>query len=788
MRQSDPTISRRNIAGRAAQVFGSIVFAGTRIWADAPASPVDQEGALQEIVVTAEKRESSVQQVPLSITALSGKDLDQAGITSLEAIVQDVPGISIRTAGPGQTQLQMRGLASTGGQSPTVGYYLDETPLTPPTGASNGKVVIDPELYDLNRVEVLRGPQGTLYGASSMGGTIKLVSNAPDLKSFSASAQTLQSDTEGGGYNYTYNGMLNLPLSDVAAIRLVSTFKYDSGWIDRIVLKDFPFQSTSNPGARGDILAAVAAGDVVADHRDVNDERLKGIRVGLLLKPTDALSISPSFFYQSIAQHGENTLDNPPGTEAHYQPADIAEPFEDIFRLGSLVGKYDFDFAELTVAGSRWTREEDQVQDASEDIDPLFGSPPPVIPLAISEMDITRQTSEEVRLTSKGDRRLNWIVGGFGQQFSSVFAENSQNPSLVPVVGFTDLFHSTQPNDVHQYAVFGEGYYSLTDRIRLTIGLRRYSYKSKLNIEEDGLAAPTGDPTPYYSQASASNSGVNPKFELSYQFTPDLLVYGIAAKGFRPGGGNQAIPNSATPPPGTISCLTSLETYNRTSAPLQFAPDSIWNYELGEKAEFLDHRILLNADVFYISWQHVQQNISLACGFFFTDNASSAQSYGSEIEARALLGSYITVSEAAAYTHAALSATSSDYNPASPQPLLYRGDPLQNVPTWTSSSALMARVPVAPTLDSVTRLENNYIGGSVDITAGVLNHLPSRNIAKFRTGLAGDKWSAYLYVDNLTNSRTYITDTLSLTLNVPNVNRVATDRPRTFGLNLSVGF
>ena len=144
---------------------------------------------LQEVVVTAEKRDSTVQKTPISLTAITGADLQAQGITDLVEVAQQVPGVSFKTSGPGQTELEMRGLTSTGGESPTVGFYLDETALTPPAMAQNGKVVIDPSLFDLNRVEILRGPQGTLYGAGSMGGTVKLVTNQPDVQRFDVNAQ-----------------------------------------------------------------------------------------------------------------------------------------------------------------------------------------------------------------------------------------------------------------------------------------------------------------------------------------------------------------------------------------------------------------------------------------------------------------------------------------------------------------------------------------------------------------------------------------------------------------------
>ena len=152
-------------------------------------------------------------------------------------MVQSVPGVSMRTSGPGQTELEMRGMTSSGGNSSTVGFYLDDTPLTAPASAQNGKVVIDPNLYDLNRIEVLRGPQGTLYGSGSMGGTIKLVPNAPDPNAFDASGELIFGGTDGGNsLNHTENAMVNLPLGDTAALRIVGSLEHLSGWIDRIVI------------------------------------------------------------------------------------------------------------------------------------------------------------------------------------------------------------------------------------------------------------------------------------------------------------------------------------------------------------------------------------------------------------------------------------------------------------------------------------------------------------------------------------------------------------------------
>ncbi len=202
----------------------------------AAAPAAKSTGELEEIVVTAEKRESTVQATAISLTALSAGDLLQQNIETPEDLVGRVPGISLRTSGPGQTEYEARGLSAGGGAAATVGFYLDETPISASAIALNGRTVIDADLFDLNNVEVLRGPQGTLYGAGSMGGTIKLVTNPPKLGAFEAATDTTVSDTSGeGSTNGSGSLMLNIPLGDIAALRTVTTAKYISGWIDRIV-------------------------------------------------------------------------------------------------------------------------------------------------------------------------------------------------------------------------------------------------------------------------------------------------------------------------------------------------------------------------------------------------------------------------------------------------------------------------------------------------------------------------------------------------------------------------
>ncbi|MDP9083277.1 MAG: TonB-dependent receptor plug domain-containing protein [Pseudomonadota bacterium] len=400
------------------------------------ASPADTSG-LDEIIVTAEKRDSTVQATPIAMTALSSTDLMQENITSVIDLVGTVPGLSIRTAGPGQTEYEMRGLGSSGGSTATVGFYVDETPLAASAVALNGRTVIDADLFDLNHTEVLRGPQGTLYGGGSMGGTIKLVTNPPKLKTFEGAASVDASQTTGGSTNGGGSLMLNFPLGDIAALRVVTTDKYISGWVDRKVIAagQFPFPTNYGPCGpfyycnRGDVAAAPVAKDI----KGSNLERFAAARASLLLQPTDALSVTTTLMYQRIDADGYNNYQSPPGNQAIYQPYDIKEPYYDSFKMASLKISYDMDFANLTSATSYWKRDVFQSTDSTEAIQNIFNLTT-FIPNLYTEEDPTTQFSEELRLTSRGAGDFQWVGGVFFSNLHSGYITTNQNVAIASAV------------------------------------------------------------------------------------------------------------------------------------------------------------------------------------------------------------------------------------------------------------------------------------------------------------------------------------------------------------------
>jgi iron complex outermembrane recepter protein len=732
---------------------------------------------LQEIIVTAQKRESTVQTTPLSITALTGQDLVDRGITDIAAIVQSVPGVSMRTSGPGQTELEIRGLTSSGGNSATVGFYLDDIPLSAPASAQNGKVVIDPNLYDLNRIEVLRGPQGTLYGSGSMGGTIKLVPNAPDPNAFDASAQLILGGTDGGDtLNHTENAMVNLPLADTVALRLVGSSQVLSGWIDRIVIAQPDFPAPVNATTRGN----VAAAPIAAIFKDVNDENLRSVRASLLWKPTDRLSIEPTFMYQEITQGGLNLIDSQPGTKTQYQPYDSPEPFEDRIDIGSLNVQYHFDAADLTSTTSYWRRDENLRQDGTEEIATVLGAP--IYPAdggagqnfpTSLEDDKSRQYSEEIRLTSSGHGDFKWLVGYFYQDFESDFDEFVDTPFTAIPGTIPNAFTQFQPTKILQNSFFGEASYTFLQQFTATVGLRRYYYTGSVNTAVSGWLSSSGTDDFNHYSTGERDSGVTPKLNLSYQLDENLLLYGTVSQGFRPGGGNQPIPTAGAL--GT-ECLADLQAIGLNAAPLGFKPDKVWSYELGEKFRSGDGRMTINSAGYFENWQHIQQNIPLECGFPFTGNAGDAHIYGAELEINAVLVQGLVASVNGSWTHAQYIANA--------VPTTTIDERLQEVPEVTAAASLNYRHGIRDGLAFIGRVENNYVGSRIDTTAQA-NFLPSYDLTNIRAGVEGSNWTAVLFANNVTNRLALLTNSPAINVNVSTFNRTAVEQPLTFGIDVT---
>ncbi len=798
------SVSMRNGTTRGAtgQLLRGAVLTGSALAlaATAAAQTASSPEELGEIVVTAEKRESTLQNTPISITAVSGGDILARGITDLTTLATATPGVSIKNNGPGQAELEMRGMTSSGGNSPTVGFYLDDTPMTAPADSQNGKVIIDPTLYDLNRVEVLRGPQGTLYGSGSMGGTVKLISNQPDLSGFHASAQTILSGTDGGGFNHNVNFMLNLPLiNDQMALRIVGTEAHTSGWIDRIVVDPFPLP-TNGGATRGNVLAAPQ----VADFKGSNAEAVYSARILLLWKPTDNLSITPSIFYQKVTQDGTSTFDSNPGTLAHYQPFNIAEPYSDRIDVYGLNVNYKFESFDVTSITTQWNRTSTEVQEGSEDFNnPLEGveiNAPKTIgfylpngtgPVAGTEIDPSKQFSEEIRAASTGDGRFNWVGGFFMSRFWSNYTLITPvaNPSAFVDLGtlgpatIADVWNISAPTNISQYALFGEGTYAITDQLKATVGARGFHYDYVFSQYFAGWGSPLGGATPVQNHVTQSQTSMTPKFNLAYEFDKDLMVYGTIAKGFRPGGGNEPLPTTG---PLWSGLPVNSFHYATNNWPSTYSPDTVWNYEIGEKARFFDRHLTLNSSIYYEKWNNIQLE-ELPNDYPLTDNNGTATIWGGEVEMQALLGGGFQLAVSAGYTDASLS-------PGIHYTIVPKNK-LSDVAPLTGDINLSYGKAINDTYEFKARIESNYVGRRYSLTfppgygTGAVTPLPSYGFTNIRAGVQSSAgWEASLFANNLFDKHAWLEDLVQESLGNPSFNRVITNQPLTIGVDLTYKF
>lgn len=825
-------------------------------WAAAAAAAADQGTDLEEVVITATKRESTVQDTPISVTAISAADIANKGLTDFNSLAQTVPGIAMRTSGPGQTEFEMRGLNSAGGNASVVGFYLDETALSSPASAQLGKIVIDPNLYDLNRVEILRGPQGTLYGSSSMGGTVKVVPNAPQLGVYAVSGETVVSETgSGGGTNFTQNGMVNLPLGTEVALRLVGSSDSESGWLNRYVFADGAVPTDGATGARPPGFYTAPLAEIASQ---ANASSLDSFRASLLWRPVDELSITPAFMWQHTHQDGPNAVDvngapsypQVPAAQGHWEIYDTPEPQDDRFTLGSLKIEWQTEHMLITSATGDWTRRTLVSQDGTEENDGPSGlgslgtaspydtaaggagptGPGPSGP-GVQERDATQQFSEELRLTSTDKGPFQWQAGYYFQRLKSEWDMWSVNPQLLSA-GVGNVYVDYMPQTITQNALFGEGSLEFAPGWKATLGLRGYHYQYTQNNSEWGdftpygftnllSGAPTlaGNTAPFNTTASGNASGVNPKFDLSWQMNPQLLLYATAARGFRMGGTDQPFTGYATTvsaaacgAPSSLAIILQCGLQQKLSATRtlpggyyapnvqfpnasaqgvpQFKSDSVWNYELGEKGEFFDRQLTLNVDVYYERWNNPQLATNVG-GFGYTVNGSNASILGSELE--------MWLKLPAGFSFAGnLGLADSKFLSDNAVTGYLSGTAIPDSPKVTSSVTLRNVQPLTGQYQLISSLSYNYIGERTNAPYGetitlfnmnqLLVHLPAYGLMNLRAGVKADDWSFNLFANNLLNKETLLDTQPQINLQSAAFTRYIVNQPRTFGLDVNYSF
>jgi len=782
------------------------LLSAVRADADSAAAPESTAATLEEVVVTASKRVSTVQDTPISISAVSGTELLARGVASFASLAQGTPGVSLKSEGPSQTEIEMRGMTSSGGNSATVGFYVDDIPLVGPASAQNGHVVIDPDLYDLNRIEILRGPQGTLFGSGSMGGTVRLISNQPNLAQFQSTVQSVLSGTEGGGFNHKDNLMVNLPLiDDTLALRLVGTENYTSGWIDRIVSEPFPTAGGNPVGSeRGDVQSA----PIQNQYPGSNAYQTYTARATLLWKPTQNLSVTPAFFHTTSMQNGISAYDSDPGTLAHYQPFDIAEPLTDSLTAYSLNANYAFRAFDLTSSTAWWTRNSTQVEEASEAFNnPLeaiafnynYGLPNPGYygpkgtgPEHGIEDDPSHQFSEELRMASTGDARASWVAGLYYSDFYSLWTFNGTTPNYSAYMDLGTLapaatphwFDAYSPTRLKQYAGFGDVTYALTDALKVDVGGRVNHYDYRFSSCLSGWGSANGAATPSCSGLIAlSSTSFNPKFNLAYTFSPDLMAYATVSTGFRPGGGNAAYPTTGAAWGGAFQ----QQGYTSGKWPSTYAPDRVVSYELGEKARMLDRRLTVNASIYYEDWRHVQLE-AYPNDWALNINGNYVHIYGADIDMLADLGAGFQLEVAAGYLY--------EYLDGGPHWVITPVHKMPEVAPESGTVAVSYSKPLGSAYTFTARVENSYTGPRYSIFfsdpyefTGTYRQLPGYDLLNVRAGVKFlDKWSATLFVNNLTNKHAQLESMFTENEPQPSFTRIETNQPLTGGVDLTYRF
>jgi outer membrane receptor protein involved in Fe transport len=771
-------------------------------------------GGLEEIIVTAQKRSESIQDVPLSITALSSDVLEQRSVQSFADYGNRIPNLGFANTGDGigtSRTISIRGISGDG----VTGFYLDETPLPDS---------IDPRVVDIDRIEVLRGPQGTLYGARSMGGTVRLLTKQPDTSGTTGRVHLGISDTANASdQNYFVDGAINVPLGDSVAVRAVGFYEKDAGFFERT------FCESPADVAAGICFPNSSGGAPVGSVDNVAELESYGGSIALTWNATDALAITPRFMYQKAEYNGLPLADifvggGPAGYPAPPAPFtlpeltprsleqrrffDIPEGGFDRWTLATLGIRYDTGAGEIVSSTSYFDRRVEETEDQTDFIYANFlavslitGLPGTALPGQITEIKDYQRFVQEIRFASDLDGPFQFVLGGFySDTHGRIPFASKYPPSVIPgfasASGFDlvvdengvpiflnpdnpdEIFGSDYKTTVEEPAVFGEVSYEFTDRLKATVGLRWYEVKTTAGGYQEGFAF--GGARGVDPDVTTKEDGVNPKVQVDYKLTPDHMVYAMAAKGFRPGGLVPAVPLSPA-----LGCDVALGEIGVTPEQARrYESDSLWNYELGAKTSWLENRLTVNAAVFYIDWKDIQQNVLLPCGFQFRANAGAAESKGFELEVQARLAEGLDLSLGIGHQDAEITESSATI------PQLQPGDRVYQVPDWTGNASLFYTHPLGALLEFKAGVDYAYVGDSesANNTPFTPRVRPSYDLLDARIGVGWNSFDVSLVGKNLTDEQANFGDNRSIAAETPGRPRLVTNQPRTIGLEFTADF
>ncbi len=726
------------------------------------AQPSPDEGA---IIVTALRRGMNIQETPISISAIGGEDLANSGVKDISNLAASTPSLQLVDGGPSYRRVVIRGIQSAG--EATVGTYYDEVAVTGVVGAAADAGGSTPELrlFDVERVEVLRGPQGTLYGAGSMGGTLRVIYKKP-VNRFEGGFDGTISSVAHGEMGFGANAMLNVPIADdKAAIRGVAYYNRQGGYIDNVPL----------------------------GIEDINRTKSYAGRLQLRLRPVDDLTID-------FAAHlNKTTSDTPSWTKdaGRYKSDNlIRNPISDRVNLYSMTAEWSGEPIKVTGVVSYMDRHMESASDTSRymrsfrtearcrsiynanvacdaaRLADYYAFVDGLSPSGLYPQQDMKAWTGELRFGSNTPGPVQWTVGGFySNRKTDVF-----NPMYIfdPVTGYplepkkigTGRYID---DELSQLAGFGDVSWDITDQLNFTVGARYFTYQREITGETPYPLILLGARLTPPTTVKAVDSGWVFKFNGSYKITPDVMIYGEASQGFRPGGVNQVLglPSELGP----------------------YSSDSLWNYEIGLKTDLFDRKVQFNIDGFLIDWKDMQTSaMTLNRAFGFITNAGAARIKGIEADMTARPVQGLTLQANASLMSAKLVENQTNALVLAPG---LKGDRIPYIPQFTAAASAQYDFPLSETLGGMMRVDFRHSGSyhsSFRPTDVYDRKTDSYELVNVRAGVEGEdkKWGAYLFVTNLFDA-TAITRTSSSGIGLGRT-VVTSAGPRTIGLNLRYGF